>query len=43
LKRIFARLSAGAIILLHDIPVTAEILHSLIAEICRQGYEFEKI
>jgi peptidoglycan/xylan/chitin deacetylase (PgdA/CDA1 family) len=42
LRKISARLSAGAIILLHDIPVTAEILQSLIAEIRKQGYEFEK-
>jgi peptidoglycan/xylan/chitin deacetylase (PgdA/CDA1 family) len=43
LKRIMKRLPAGAIILLHDIPVTAGILQNLIAEIRKKGYEFEKI
>ncbi|MDR1170405.1 MAG: polysaccharide deacetylase family protein [Prevotellaceae bacterium] len=43
LKRIPSRLSAGAIILLHDIPVTAAILQNLIIEIRKKGYEFEKI
>ncbi|MDR3245649.1 MAG: polysaccharide deacetylase family protein [Prevotellaceae bacterium] len=43
LKRISGRLSAGAIILLHDIPLTSEILQDLIAEIRKKGYEFEKI
>ncbi|MDR1129970.1 MAG: polysaccharide deacetylase family protein [Prevotellaceae bacterium] len=42
LKRISKRLSAGAIILLHDIPVTAGILQDLIVEIRKKGYEFEK-
>ncbi|MDR1338724.1 MAG: polysaccharide deacetylase family protein [Prevotellaceae bacterium] len=39
LKRISKRLSAGAIILLHDIPLTAGILQDLIVEIRRKGYE----
>ncbi|MDR0385314.1 MAG: polysaccharide deacetylase family protein [Prevotellaceae bacterium] len=43
LKKISRRLSPGAIILLHDIPVTAGILPELIAEIRKKGYEFEKI
>jgi peptidoglycan/xylan/chitin deacetylase (PgdA/CDA1 family) len=43
LKKILNRLSAGAIILLHDIPVTAGILRRLISEIRKKGYEFEKI
>jgi peptidoglycan/xylan/chitin deacetylase (PgdA/CDA1 family) len=43
LKRIPNRLSAGTIILLHDIPVTARILQNLIIEIRKKGYEFEKI
>jgi peptidoglycan/xylan/chitin deacetylase (PgdA/CDA1 family) len=42
LKRISNRLSAGAIILLHEIPITAEILQNLIAEIRKKGYEFEE-
>ncbi|MDR1594495.1 MAG: polysaccharide deacetylase family protein [Prevotellaceae bacterium] len=43
LKRISSRMSAGAIILLHDIPVTTGILQDLIAEIRKKGYRFEKI
>jgi peptidoglycan/xylan/chitin deacetylase (PgdA/CDA1 family) len=42
LKRISNRLSAGAIILLHEIPLIAENLQNLIAEIRKQGYEFEE-
>jgi peptidoglycan/xylan/chitin deacetylase (PgdA/CDA1 family) len=42
LKRISNRLSAGAIILLHEIPITAKNLQNLIAEIRRKGYEFEE-
>jgi peptidoglycan/xylan/chitin deacetylase (PgdA/CDA1 family) len=42
-KKIIDRLSAGTIILLHDIPVTAGILPNLITEIRKKGYEFEKI
>jgi peptidoglycan/xylan/chitin deacetylase (PgdA/CDA1 family) len=40
LQRTVKRLSAGAIILLHDIPVTAGILQDLIAEIRKKGYKF---
>jgi peptidoglycan/xylan/chitin deacetylase (PgdA/CDA1 family) len=43
LKRISGRLSAGAIILLHEIPLTSAILQDLITEIRKKGYEFEKI
>jgi peptidoglycan/xylan/chitin deacetylase (PgdA/CDA1 family) len=42
-KKISARLTAGAIILLHDIPVTAGILQDLIAEIRKKGYGFADI
>jgi peptidoglycan/xylan/chitin deacetylase (PgdA/CDA1 family) len=42
LKKIPNRLSPGAIILLHDIPVTAGILPELITEIRKKGYRFEK-
>jgi peptidoglycan/xylan/chitin deacetylase (PgdA/CDA1 family) len=42
LRRISDRLSPGAIILLHDIPVTSEILQDLILEIRKKGYKFEK-
>jgi peptidoglycan/xylan/chitin deacetylase (PgdA/CDA1 family) len=43
INRILKRLSPGAIILLHDIPITAQIVQELITEIRRKGYGFKKI
>jgi peptidoglycan/xylan/chitin deacetylase (PgdA/CDA1 family) len=43
LRRISVRLTPGAIILLHDIPVISEILPDLIIEIRKKGYKFVKI
>jgi peptidoglycan/xylan/chitin deacetylase (PgdA/CDA1 family) len=42
LRKILVRLSTGAIILLHDIPIISEILQDLIIEIRKKGYTFEK-
>jgi peptidoglycan/xylan/chitin deacetylase (PgdA/CDA1 family) len=43
IKRILNRLSAGAIILLHDLPHTSDILQELITEIRKKGYGFQEL